>query len=112
MATEINTDWAGIKTRDPNAWVTAVRKVRNAPVIRIYSGSIRNASVSGVFELESFSNDPTFPHGEKKKVNVMCLWYGRKPPSSWMSITLAGKFKVLENYSGPVVADIGDVAGF
>jgi len=74
--------------------------------VRISQGTIRSTPVSDVFELADESAEPKKLPSGKVKVEVKCLWYGRKPPTSWMHITVVGTAEVLENYSGLVAVNI------
>jgi len=85
----------------------AHRKVTKARAVRVSAGSIRSAAVSGVFELAPDAvGEYTTPSGTRRVV-VACLWYLRKPPTSWMHLTVTGTCTLLENYTGEVVANIG-----
>lgn len=106
-AETFNTDWNDVPMTDGNAAPIAVRNVSVATVIHIAKASIRDAIIEDAhFEL----TDPLTAYGTyagKQRAEVKCLWYGRKPPTSWMHITLLGPHTELRDYSGEVVADIG-----
>lgn len=107
MTNSFNTDWTGIRHVDAMAQIVSHRAVRNARVVEVTNGSIRSAKISGVFQLANHADDPVKTRSGKRQVEVQCLWYGRKPLSTWMHLTLLGECTISENYSGAVVADIG-----
>lgn len=101
-----NTDWTGVVVTDSRAKVVAHEQVEGVRAVRISRGTIRSAPVADVFELApDATHTKVLPSG-KVKVEVQCLWYGRKPPKSWMHITVLGTAEVLENYSGLVAINI------
>ena len=102
-----NTNWDGIKTLDRLAGPVSSRQVSSVRAVRVTQGSIRNAQVSGVFELATDAIDQFKTFAGRRRVEVKCLWYGRKPPTTWMHLTIIGTCEVLTNYSGSVVSDIG-----
>lgn len=101
-----NTDWSDGVFTDPGARVVAHEQVEGVRAVRISRGTIRSAKVADVFELASESTQPKETQSGKLRVEVKCLWFGRKPPKSWMHITVLGTAEVLENYSGLVAVDI------
>jgi hypothetical protein len=69
--------------------------------------AIRNAVVKDAyFEIANTVTVGDNFHG-KPSVEVRCLWYGRKPSTTWMHLTLRGGWKVITDYSGKVVRNIG-----
>ena len=108
MLANINTDWDGILHTDKRAHPNATRNVRNVRAVRISNGSIRSAQVTDrVFELAAAAVDPFKMYAGCRRVEVKCLWYGRKPPTTWMHLTIIGTCEVIPNYTGPVVSDFG-----
>ena len=103
----INTNWDGVRTLDKLAGEIKTRQVRNVRAVRVTQGSIRNAQVSGVFELATDAVDPFTTYAGRRRVEVKCLWYQRKPPFTWMHLTITGTCEILPNYTGPVVDNIG-----
>lgn len=103
----INTKWDNIPSLDKRAGPIKTRQIHNARAVRITVGSIRNADVSGVFELATNAVDPFTTYAGRRRVEVKCLWYQRKLPTTWMHLTITGTCEVLENYSGAVVSNIG-----
>jgi hypothetical protein len=106
MATTYNTDWTSIpllsKTASPKKHIS----VRNALVVFFKKATIRNAVVSGYFKLAEGADVKTY--AGKQRIEVECLWFGRKPRTTWMNITLLSKPEFNDNYTGEVVWDIRD----
>jgi hypothetical protein len=98
---------------DPEAKPNKFRQVNYVRAIVLRNASYRKAIFDGIFELENqnIEDDPIkiVCHG-KLKVKVKCAWHGVKPDNTYPNIDLtnARKFKILENYSGYVVDNIGD----
>ena len=105
MTTEINTDWDGIPNSNPNATVKSHRRVVDTLAIRLKSASIRNAVVSDVFELADIPQPFSLFNGVLR-VEVKCLWYERKPHTSWTHLQLLDNWELIRNYSGNVVDNI------
>lgn len=107
MATAYNTDWSGIPMTDASAEPVCLQAVSDAVVIHITRASIRDAIVENVtFELANLKN-AYGSYAGKPRAEVRCLWYGRKPPTSWMHLTLLGPHTEERNYTGEVVWDFG-----
>lgn len=101
-----STDWTGIPHTDRTAVPTSWRRVQQVLAIEATSASIRGAEVSGVFEL-SDARAPLSMHADGRiRVEVKCLWYGCKPPSSWMHLILPSRWRLVRRYSGSVVENI------
>ena len=105
MTTQINTDWENIPHTSPNANVKSYRRAVDTLAIRIKSASIRNAEVSGIFELADVPQPFSVLNGVLR-VEVKCLWYERKPPSSWTHLQLLDNWELIRNYSGEVADNI------
>jgi hypothetical protein len=109
MAIEINTNWDGIRNTNPKASVIRTRKVLDTLAIRVESAELRLATVSNVFELADIPQPFSLVDGELK-VEVKCLWYDRKPPTTWSHLTLGKKWELIRNYSGDVADNIGEAS--
>ena len=101
-----STDWTGVPKTSKTAKEQGHTPVRNARVVYLKKATIRGAVVSGYFKLAEGAVIKTY--GGKQRIEVECLWFGRKPPSSWMNITLLSKPEFIDNYTGEVVWDIRD----
>jgi len=106
MTTEISTNWDGIRNTNPNATVNRTRKALDTLAIRVESAGLRMATVSDVFEVADIPQPFSLVNGELK-VEVKCLWYDRKPPTSWAHLTLIGNWELIRNFSGEVADNIG-----
>ena len=106
MATKPRTDWDDIPNTHRNAQILEDDyPVRNARVIHLSRASIRCTEVSGTFLLAPDAGMQTY--AGKQRIEVQCLWFGRKPPTSWMHITVLSSPQYEDNYTGKVVWNIG-----
>lgn len=106
MADSYNTDWSGVPHSNERAGPVAFRHVEKKPVIQVQRASIRNAIIENAyFELVEYGTARKMENG-KHKVEVKCLWYGCKPATTWMHITVDGPYTVLGEYTGQVVHNI------
>ena len=106
MATTYNTDWTGVPMLSKKASPKTPLNVRDARVVYLKKATIRKAVVSGYFKLAEGAE--VKPYAGKQRIEVECLWFGRKPPSTWMNITLLSKPEFNDHYTGEVVWDIRD----
>lgn len=106
MSNAPETDWSGIVHTDAKASPRAWREVHASLCVKVEGARIRGAEVAGVFEIAEHPMPIKLRKDGLPRAHVKCLWHGRKPPSSWMHITMAGKWHLLRSYSGQVVADI------
>lgn len=98
-----NTDWAGIPTTSTTAKPKA-KVVKNARVVVLKKAFIRGSEVSGTFLLAEGAEVKTY--AGRQRIEVQCLWFGRKPKTTWMNITLLSEPVFKNNYIGEVVANI------
>jgi hypothetical protein len=106
MATRIGTNWEGIPHTRATANIVELRKVEGVRVVRIDNGSFRNASVSGYFELAAADTRMKVDKSGNRTIEVKLGWFGVKAPTSWASVTIAGEYKILENFTGAVFHNI------
>jgi hypothetical protein len=93
---------------DPLAKVTLRRNVYDVRVIKVELAIHRKAILSDMFELEEQNDDPILikPSG-KRKVKVVCAWYGVKPPTAYPELDISkADYKIIENYTGLVADNI------
>lgn len=105
MAVKKSTHWEGAPNTSERASISEIRKVKGRLAIEVTKAYIRKAKVSGMFEVA----DTEMPFRIKKgelTVEVICLWHGKKPKSTWTHLTLGKKYELVANYSGEVVANI------
>jgi hypothetical protein len=105
MAKQPRTDWDNIPHQTPNARIVDYKDVKNARVIHLTKATIRNCEVSGTFLLAAGAEMKTY--AGRQRIEVQCLWFGRKPYTTWMHITVLGGVRHQDNYFGKVVWDIG-----
>ena len=105
MTKPLNTNWDNIPHTNPNAQPKSERRVVDVLAIRVELASIRGATVSGVFELADNPQPITIYNGELR-AEVKCLWYDRKPTTTWTHLLLSKKWELIKNYSGEVVDNI------
>lgn len=105
MSAEINKNWDGIRNTNPNAIVNRTRKALDSLAIRVESAELRSATLTAVFEVADIPQPFSLVDG-KLKVEVKCLWYDRKPPTSWAHLTLGSQWELIRNYSGEVADNI------
>lgn len=101
------TDWAGIRNTDPKAVpIDHKAPAKGRRIIHVSNAQIRDAVVTGYFQVA----DVAEPHSEyagKQRIQVECLWYGKKPKTCWMNLTVDGGYKDVANYAGEVISNMG-----
>ena len=98
-----NTDWTGLPHTCPTA-EPRYKTVSNAKVVTLSKAFIRGSEVSGTFVLADGAVVRTY--AGRQRIEVQCLWFGRKPPSTWMNITLRSKPVFNDNFAGEVVYNL------
>ena len=100
------TDWNNIPKTDELARPILFRPVTNVLVIEVTEAFIRGAHLKNcVFELDE--KNPYRTYSGKQKALVKCFWFGKKPKTTWMNLTLIGPYKELSGFTGKVVENIG-----
>lgn len=105
MAKQPRTDWDNIPHKTPNARIVEHKDIKNARVIHITEATIRNCEVSGTFLLAPGAEMKSY--AGRQRIEVQCLWFGRKPHTTWMHITVLGSVRYENNFTGEVIWDIG-----
>ena len=105
--TDISSNWNTKYNTNTEATVSAYRKVKNVTAIEIINGFYRGSEINGIFEVAN-TEDPVKEKNGKLKVEVMCGWFGMKPRTTWIHITLSGKWELLKNYTGDVSLNISN----
>ena len=100
-----NTDWSGIPDTCTTATVQKTQRVNGASVVHLAKAGIRGAEVSGTFKLAEGAEMKTL--WGQRRILVECLWFGCKPKTTWMHLSILSTPKIENDYSGEVVADIG-----
>lgn len=107
MAIKKNAHWEGAPNTSNKAAISEIRKIKGKLAIEVTKAYIRKAMVSGVFEVA----DTEMPFRIKKgelTVEVICLWHGKKPKTTWTHLTLGKKYELIPSHTGEVVANIGE----
>ena len=101
------TDWSHTPNTDKKAVPIAWRKHDvGARVVFVTKGKIRQATVSGFFQVANVNN-PESTYAGKQRIQVVCYWYGKKPSTCWMNLTIDGVCTDVRDYSGDVISNIG-----
>ena len=107
MITENMLDWTVVPHTDRKATAIAHSVVpAGRRVIKVTNGSIRGSTLSGYFLVVQGDN-PTSTYNEKQRIEVECLWYGKKPKTTWMHLTVNNGFEYVQGYDGKVISNIG-----
>lgn len=107
MEEAYRTDWTDVRHTNKHATPVEFDDVQNMEVVFVEEVSIRDAIVrSAYFEIADATTVGAPFHG-KPSVEVQCLWYGCKPRTTWMHLTLLGRWEVIPNFSGKVGRNIG-----
>ena len=106
MTGEYNTDWSSVPDTNPNAKPTAHRQVKHVLAVLVHEGFLRGSKFNDCYFEVADSKEPFDTFAGKTRVEVQVLWFGRKPATTWAHVTLIGKYELLRNYSGEVVANI------
>jgi hypothetical protein len=105
MPTKPSTDWTGVPMTYPYATVREPKQVSNASVVRLSKAFIRGSEITnGVFLLADGAEVRSY--AGRQRIEVQCLWFGKKPKTTWMNITLLCAPKFDSSYSGEVAWDI------
>lgn len=105
MVIKKSTHWEGAPNTNKKASISDIRKVKGKLAIEATNAHIRNAMVTGIFEVADVAMPFRIKRGELT-VEVICLWHGKKPKTTWTHLTLGKKYDLIPDYSGEVVANI------
>ncbi len=108
MASEYNIDWSGVPNTHPSAKPETFRQVNNVLAVLVREGYLRGSTLRDCYFEVADCQEPFDTFAGKTRVEVQVLWFGRKPATTWTHITLTGKYELLRNYNGEVVANIGN----
>lgn len=108
MAHRIKTDWTGVPGTAERAEIVEYRPPKpGSKFIYVDKATIRRAIVTkAYFELDDVDRPVRIYQGRKTAI-VRCLWYGCKPPTTWMHLTLLGSHRLVEGHQGDVAWNIG-----
>ena len=105
MATKKNEHWAGAPNTSTKATISKLRKIKGKLAIEATNAHIRNAKVTGIFEVANVEMPFRIKKGELT-VEIVCLWHDKKPKTTWTHLILGRKYELIPNYTGEVVANI------
>ena len=95
-----------VPNTDPKAKPSAYQKAPSGRrIVHVLRGTYRSAPVSGYFVIADVTK-PYSTYAKKSRVEVECLWYGRKAPNNWPRITILEGGDVVNGYAGDVVTNI------
>lgn len=107
MTTDYSTDWSdGVPHTHARAKPESYRLVKNVLAVLVHEGSLRESTFKDCYFELSDSSEPFDTFNGKTRAEVKVLWFGKKPKTTWTHITLNGKWELLRNYTGKVVANI------
>ena len=98
--------WVGAANTNPKAVIIDYNNFDGELAIEVKNARIREAKVSGIFQIAKIENPFTIVKGELK-VEVVCLWDGKKPKTTWTHLSIKNKYKLLTSHEGQVVSNIG-----
>jgi hypothetical protein len=101
---DYSTNWDQTPTTCKTAKVVRHKPVRNARVVYLAKAFIRGSTVSGHFKLAEGATVKTY--AGKRRIEVECLWFGCKPPTTWMNITILSNPVFKDRYGEDVVWNI------
>lgn len=99
-----NTNWTGIKVVDRKAR-PRFASVSDAHVVYVERDSIRGAQFADAHFVVAGPALKRGRYGSKTRVEVQCLWHGRKPKVTWMNVTCATLPVEKVGYTGEVITD-------
>jgi len=97
--------WNDVPHTGPKAKVVEHRRAVDVMAVRVENANIRLASISDWFEVADAANPFRIVDG-KLTVEVKCHWYGLKPPTEWMHLTITNKYQFVRRFSGEVAENI------
>jgi hypothetical protein len=93
--------------KDPLAKPIKTKTLSGVTIIHVKYAKYRQAQIDGIFAVVNGSDIKTSKSGKATK-KVFCLWHGHRLPTDYPELTLdLENTKVIENYKGKVVIDIG-----
>ena len=103
------TDWDSIPHTDPNAKPTDWKPAPTGrSVVHVRQATIRNATIHNEYFLLVDDYKVQQRSNGAERLEVECLWYGRRPKVTWMNITVQpGDYEIQASDGVHVVTDIG-----
>jgi len=105
---QYRTDWDDIPDTDSNA---EPERSEPAPprrqVVYVKQATIRNATITNAYFLLAEGYAVQQRSNGTERLEVECLWYDRKPKTTWMHITVPpGQYQIQSSEGISVVANI------
>ena len=97
--------WGSVPNTDAKASVSRLRNAVDVLAIKVGQASVRQATVSGWFEVADVPNPFTYEKGWLQ-VQVKCHWYGLKPETEWTHLKIENKYQLVRRYTGEVADNI------
>jgi hypothetical protein len=103
--------WDNVVRSNAHAKPQRTRKVVDVMALCVSNGSIRDAFVSGWFEIADVERPFTYEKGFLT-VQVKCHWYGLKPAggTDWMHLKISNTYQFVRRFSGDVIDNIEEMA--
>ena len=100
--------WGKTPKTDPKAVPIEWAKVKSVLAITINKASLRLAKIkSQTFEVADVENPIRLIKGQLR-VDVKCSWYGKRAVSTdTQRLTITNNYKLVKDYTGEVVKNIG-----
>jgi hypothetical protein len=107
MSRNYNNKWGDIPNTYRGGVPIEYDHVKNVSAVWIERGSLRGSEILDQY-LELSEPEPVFStYLEKQRIEVKLLWFGRKPKVTWANVTILGEYRIIRNFSGRVLRDIG-----
>lgn len=97
--------WNDVPHTDAKAAVKDYRKVVDVLAICVDKASVRDATVSGWFEVADSPSPFVYERGSMT-VEVKCRWFGLKPDKEWMHLQISNKYQLVRRFSGTVADNV------
>lgn len=103
------TDWDSIPHTDPNAKPTEWKPAPTGrSVVRVREATIRNATIRNECFLLVENYKVQQRSNGTERLEVECYWFGKRPKTTWMNITVQpSDYEIQASDGTHVVSDIG-----
>jgi len=102
--------WSDVINTNECATVQGHRSVIDVMALCVEKANIRNATVSGWFEIADVESPFIYEDGSLI-VQVKCHWYGLQPKAKkdWMRLRITNRYQFVRRFSGDVVSNIEEL---
>jgi hypothetical protein len=99
--------WKDVPHTNAHAKVAKYRKALDVMALCVENANIREATVSGWFEVADVENPFTYER-RSLTVQVKCHWYGLRSETEndWMHLRITNAYQFVRRFSGDVVDNI------